>query len=483
MSKSIAKNWAYNILLQLVNMLLPIITVPYISRVLKADGVGINSFTLATTQYFILVGTLGISMYGNRQIAYCRDDKEKMSKTFWSIYALNLITTSISLIIYLLIFGADKTYGRIYIIQSLNIVASVIDITWLYMGLEDFKKTVTRNMVVKIIGVIAIFIFVKTKSDLSKYVFINAIMIVLGNAVMWMYIPKTVNKIKITFSDVFSHLIPTLMLFVPQIAIQVYAVLDKTMLGLLSDNFQVGIYEQSQKIIRVILALVTSLGTVMLPRMSNLFANNYKEKMDEYLNKTLLIVSYVSIPMAVGIAAISKEFSWFFGPGFGDVTALMVILSPILFFIAMSNITGTQYLLPANRTNEFTFSVTVGAIVNVILNFIFISRIKAVGACIATLVAEIIVTTIQFACLRENIRKKKLAIAVFKYFIVSMIMYFVVRCIGVKMGNRPITTIIQGITGCIVYIVSLTVTRDNVNNIILNKLIVKLANVFKKSDK
>lgn len=460
MSKSIAKNWAYNVALQIVNLLLPIITVPYVSRALGTDGVGINSFTLATTQYFILIGTLGISMYGNRQIAYCRDNKEKMSRTFWSIYFLNLITTSIALVIYLIIFGTNKTYGYIYVIQSLNIVASIIDITWLYMGLEDFQKTVTRNMIVKIIGVLCIFIFVENRGDLTKYVFINSIMMVLGNAVMWMYLPKTVDKIRVTGKDIVSHLRPTIALFIPQIAIQIYAVLDKTMLGLLADTSQVGVYEQSQKIVKLVLALVTSLGTVMLPRMSNLFAKKDRKKMNEYLNKTLIIISFIAIPMTFGIAGISNEFTWFFGHGFEEVSILMMILSPILFLIAVSNVTGTQYLLPASRNTEFTLSVTAGAVVNVILNFMLISKYKAVGACIATVVAELTVTFIQIVMIRDNIDFRKWLRFVIKFSLGSIIMFIIVRILGSMLNNKVTTTLIQCLVGTIVYFLFMIITKD-----------------------
>ena len=319
MSKSIAKNVMYNLLFQIVTVFMPLITVPYVSRILGKEGIGVYSYTLSIVQYFIILGTLGISMYGNRQIAYVRDDKEKMSKTFWSITFFKAITTSIAFIVYIAIFGFNKEYGNIYLIQGIQILAVTIDISWLYMGLEEFKKTVTRNLIVKIVGVACIFIFVKTYDDLYKYVSINALMAILGNLVMWMYVPKTVSRIKIKFSDMIEHIVPTLQLFIPQIAIQIYSVLDKTMLGILSNTGEVGLYEQSEKIIKLVLSLVTSLGVVMLPRMSNTFANGDNKKMNEYLNRSLQGVAYISIPMAVGLAGISNEFvPWFFGPGFGE---------------------------------------------------------------------------------------------------------------------------------------------------------------------
>ncbi|AJA46760.1 putative O-antigen transporter [Clostridium pasteurianum DSM 525 = ATCC 6013] len=477
MSKSIAKNFIYNLLLQIVTLFMPLITVPYVSRILGKEGIGIYSYTLSIVQYFVILGTLGVSMYGNRQIAYVRDNKQEMSKTFWSITFLKIITTSISLLAYILLFGFNKTYGYIYLIQAINIIAAMIDISWLYMGLEDFKKTVTRNLFVKILGVVCIFIFVKDYQDLNKYIIINVLMTFIGNLVMWIYIPSTVSNIKIKLTDIVKHIVPTVQLFIPQIAIQIYAVLDKTMLGTLVDAGEVGLYEQSQKIIMLALGLVTSLGVVMLPRMSNTFANGDGKKMNEYLNKSLQAVSYVSIPMAVGLAAVSNEFvSWFFGKDFSPVSYLMIILTPILFFIAISNVLGIQYLLPSSRTKEFTISVTIGAVINVILNFILIPQYKAIGTCIATVVAEFIVTLIQYTYLRKNIKKKNLFKSIVKYTVSSMIMFILVRIIGIYMESKIITTIIQGIVGSITYLILLSLLKEETNLTIIRFIVSK----FKK---
>lgn len=464
MSKSIAKNFMYNLLLQIVTLFIPLITVPYVSRVLGKEGIGVYSYTLSIVQYFVILGTLGVSMYGNRQIAYVRDNKEKMSKTFWSITFLKVITTGLAFLLYILIVGVNKEYGNIYLIQSMNIIAAMLDISWLYMGLEDFKKTVTRNLIVKIVGVICIFIFVKGYEDLYKYITINALMIMLGNLVMWVYVPRTVLKIKIKFKDIVEHIVPTIQLFIPQIATQVYLILDKTMLGTMTNTGEVGLYEQSEKIVKLVLGLVTSLGVVMLPRMSNTFASGDNEKMDMYLNRSLQGVSYVSIPMAVGLAGISNEFvPWFFGKDFSAVSHLMIILTPILFFIAISNVLGIQYLLPTNRTNEFTASVTMGAIINIILNFILIPKYKALGTCIATVIAEFLVTLVQYIYLRKKIENKILFKNIIKYVIASTIMFIVVRIIGINMGAKIITTIVQGLVGAVVYIIVLTLSKEEMN--------------------
>lgn len=475
MGPSIAKNLVYNLLLQIATLVLPLITVPYISRILGVEGIGTYSYTLSITQYFIIIGTLGLTMYGNRQIAYTRDDKEKMSRTFWSLLLLRIITTGLAALLYLLIFWDAQTYREVYMIQTINIIAAMIDISWLYMGLEDFKKTVTRNLAVKVIGVCLIFALVKTPNDLYLYVLINALMTLSGNLVMWIYLPKTLNRINLKLNDITVHLVPAIQLFIPQIAIQVYVVLDKTMIGALTNVGEVGYFDQSEKIVKATMGLVTALGVVMLPRMSNIFANGDKEKMDNYLNKSLQGVAYVAMPMAVGIASISNEFvPWFFGAGFEPVIYLMIALAPILFFIAMSNVMGTQYLLPSNRTKEFTVSVTIGAVVNVMLNLALIPQMKAFGACISTVAAEFSVMAIQCYYLRSEVDIKEYLKGLGKYIMSAAIMVVVVRVIGTIMGSGVVTTVVQSLIGFIVYVVVLTMLREKMNLSVFATMIARI---------
>ena len=478
MNKTIAKNVIYNVIYQAVTLLMPIITVPYVSRVLGKEGIGIYGYTNSIVQYFIILGSLGLSLYANREIAYKRDNKKDMSNTFWSLFILNFITVGIALIVYTLIFCINNENAVIYRIQILNIVAVMIDISWLYMGIEDFKKTVTRNLIVKIIGVSCVFLFVKSYDDLNLYITIYSLMTLLGNVVMWGYLPKIVYRINFSELKIFKHLLPTLKLFVPQIAIQVYAILDKTMLGKLADTGEVGLYDQSQRIVQLVLGLVTSLGLVMLPRMSNTFAKGDNKKISEYLNNSLKGVAYISIPMAFGLASISKEFvPWFFGPGFDEVSYLMVSITPILFLIGMSNVLGMQYLMPTDQTKAFTASVTAGAITNVILNILLIPKYKALGACISTTFSEFNVTLIQYICVRKVIYKKEIFKSIIKYVFASILMFICVRGIGIFMGAKVITTVIQCIVGAGIYVIMLGIFRDETNKAVLKTVLTKVKKV------
>lgn len=280
MKKSITKNYIYNLIYQILILILPLVTTPYVSRILGAENLGVYSYTISITTFFILFGALGIGLYGQRQIAYQQDDKTKYSITFWEITFLKCITLGISLVAFYFTFVIGKNdYNIYYKILIFEIIGNMLDITWFFTGLEEFKKTVSRNTIVKSISVISIFIFVKTKSDLYKYFVIYVISVLLGNISLWLYLPKYIKKIDFRKIKLARHIKPVIGLFIPQVAIQLYTILDKAMIGtIISDKSEVGYYEQSQKIVKLLLTIITSIGTVMLPRIANIFAKGEKER-------------------------------------------------------------------------------------------------------------------------------------------------------------------------------------------------------------
>lgn len=476
---NIAKNYLYNVIYQVFILIVPLITIPYISRVLGSRGIGINAYTNSIIQYFILFGTIGVALYGTRAIAYVRDNKENLSRTFWSIYCLKLITTSVSYLLFIIFLKIVHQYDTIFMIQSIFIISAAIDISWLYMGLEDFKKTVVRNLIVKIIGVISIFIFVKTSTDIWKYVLILSCSELFGQLTLWMYLPKTVNKIKLVWHDIANHMKPALALFIPQIAIQIYIVLNKTMLGIFSNVSEVGYFDNADKIVKVILAVVTAMGVVMLPRISNTFAKGETEKVKEYLYKSFGFASYLSIPMMFGLAAIAESFTpWFFGPAFTKTGLLIVIISPIIVFIAWSNVLGVQYLMPIGNVRSYTISVICGAIANFILNLVLIPTFQSVGTAFATLAAELSVTIVQLAFIIKKTSFKKLFNDVWKYIIAGLLMYLVTRLIGLFLPGRMLTTLIQIVVAAPLYFLTLNVLKSEMNR----QTFIRMRKLIKKSE-
>ncbi len=471
--KSIVKNYIYNLIYQMLTIVLPLVTTPYLSRVLGAGPIGIYGYTLSIITYFILFGSLGIAMYGQREIAYVQDKKEEQSKTFWEIVIFRVITMTVALIIFYLTFCLKGEYSLYYKILILELVANAIDISWYFQGVEDFGKTVVRNIIVKSLSLVCIFIFIKSPEDLWKYFLIYTLANLLGNLTMWMYIPKILPKIRLKELNLTKHIKPTLALFVPQIATQIYVVLDKTMVGNITGNMsEVGYYEQAQKIVKALMLVVTALGTVMSSRIANTYALKKDNEIKKYLEKSFNAVWFLGIPITLGLIAITpKMVPWFYGDGFNSVIPLLIATSPIILIIGLSNVTGSQYLIQVGNQRVFTISVTTGAVVNVIFNFILINMLGTIGAVISSNLAEISVLVVQLYYLREKIKIKNIFKNSWKYIISGIIMSIVVYAISIKMNTSCINTLIQICIGGILYFILLIIFKEQFINEIINKIL------------
>lgn len=432
--KSIAKNYIYNMVYQVLTLILPLITTPYLSRVLGAEGNGIYSYTYAIVTYFILFGSLGVALYGQREIAYSQEYPEKRKKTFIEIVIFRFITIAIASVFYVFLFVRGKEYQIYYQILMLELIAAAFDISWFFQGLEEFKKTVIRNVLVRVCSVSLVFLLVKTREDLAKFTLIYSLADLIGNMSLWLYLPKYFKGIKVDNINVKRHLPHIIMLFIPQIANQIYKILDTTMIGwLVQDKSETGYYEQGHKVIRLLLTVVNSLGIVMIPRMANAFANNDKKQIKAYMKMSFNFTFFLSFPIMLGIASISNSFvPVFFGPGYEKVNTIIYILSPMVLLMGLANVLGTQYLLPLKKQKEYTFSVTIGTIVNFILNYILITLYQSVGAAIATVLSQLVVDALQYNHVKKEITIRQLIQLCWKYVFASIVMFvlcFIVKCI------------------------------------------------------
>lgn len=412
---------------QILLLLAPLVTVPYVSRVLGPTGVGINTFTNSLIQYFVLFGSIGISLYGNREIAYVQDNVEKRSEKFWEIELLKLFTVSLAYILFFVFMFFYKRFELYMLYQSLFIIAAALDISWFYMGLEDFKKTVLRNVIVKVVSIVLIFIFVKNKNDIGIYILILSASQLLGNITLWPYLKKDIIWPGLKKINIQKHLRPALQMFIPQIAIQIYLVLNRTMLGQFISVQSSGIFQYSDQFIKMALAIVTATGPVLLPRVSNAFAKRNITQVRKYLVTGFEFVSCLAFPMVFGIMAVAQPFAtWFMGSDFSEVGTLMMIESPIIIFIAWSGVIGQQFLIPVNRVREYTISVLIGVFVNIFFNFALIFKFGAIGVTVATVLSEFSVTLYQLIRVREDIHVFELLFKCWKYLFSSVIMYFIV---------------------------------------------------------
>lgn len=473
--KSITKNYIYNLTYQILVVILPLVTTPYLARTLQSEGIGIYSYTLSIMEYFMLAGSLGISLYAQREIAYKADNIKERSKIFWEIILLKTITMIISIISFYIIFARTGEYALYYKLLTLQLIANVFEISWFFQGIEEFKKTVSKNIVVKLVSVLCIFIFVKSPEDLVKYYIIYACSTLFGNISLWVYLPKVIEKIELKKLNILKHLKPTIALFIPQVATQIYTVLDRTMMGTMISNMsEVGYYEQSQKIIKILLTVVTSLATVMIPRMAKTYINGEAKKLEQYLEKSFNFVLILSIPMILGIISVSQKFvPIFFGPGYDKVITLINITSPIVLIMGLNNVIGSQYLLPTKRQKEYTIAVVVGAIVNFILNLLLIKKYTSVGASLATILAEIVIVLIEIFIIRKEFKVTKLLKMSVKYIFAGILMFGVSVLIGQFINKNLISIIAQVGVGALVYFGILLILKDEFLKTILDKIKVK----------
>lgn len=449
----VIKNYLYNAGYQILLMLAPLLTTPYVSRVLGPHESGINSYTNSWVTVFYLIGQMGITLYGNRQVAYHRADKYERSRTFWGIEALQLLTISISLFAYLCaVFLFSTTFQKYYLLQTFWILAAGVDVSWYFMGMEDFKKTVTRNTIVKLISIALIFALVRTADDLWKYILLLGVAQFGGNITLWPYLRKSIQWVNPKHWHAFQHFYPSLLLFIPTITTQIYLFVNQLMLGKLGNQTALGQYNYADKIVKLVLAVVTATGTVMLPHVANKFANGDVTGIRASLYRSFDFVTSLAVPLMFGLMAISDKFAiWFLGSKYVDTGQMIFFEAPVIVFIAWSNVTGTQYLMPVNRVNEYTVSVTCGAIVNIIANAMLIIPFSGQGAAVATTISEFFVTAVQLFLIRTTISRRRLFRYVWKYFLAGLIMYVIVLRMDQIMNMNIVNLAVQVIVGALVY--------------------------------
>lgn len=465
------KNFMYNASYQIFLLLVPLLTTPYLSRTLGVQGVGINSYTNSIIQYFVLFGCIGTNFYANRKIAFVRDDKYKLSQTFWEIFFLRLIMLLISLFVFFIFLTyTNYNYRAYYLAQSVTIVATILDISWFFMGIENFSVTVVRNFVVKVFSLLCIFIFVKSFADLFLYILIVSLSVLFGNLTMFPSLKKSVYLPDLSKINIFRHFIPSLALFIPEVATQVYLVLNKTMLGTVSSVQASGFYDQSDKIVKLVLAIVTATGTVMLPHVANAFANGEKNKTKEYLYDSFAIVTSISVPMFLGLMSISSKLvPLFFSSKFSSVSPLLSVESIVILLIAWSNAIGTQYLLPTKQTKYYTTSVVFGAVANIIINIPLIIWLGTLGAIIATVISELTVTVYQLYVVRKQVSIHRLFKDIYKYLISGIIMFIIVFILNDIMSKTWLSLTVEIFIGIIIYLSSIILLKASVFSVI-NKM-------------
>lgn len=453
--KNVTLNFLYQLAYQILTIILPLITAPFLSRRLGSESMGIYSYTYVVVSYFVMFAALGIDTYGNRAIAFAKEKgQDELNYTFSSLYYMHIIVAFTALVLYL-VYGVffSKDYRLITLLQIFFVIGTLFDVNWFFFGIEEFKITVTRNLLIKILTVLAVFLFVRSSQDLWKYTIIMSIGSFVSQSVVWVFIPKYTRLVKVKAQDIFAHLRPLLIMFVAVIATSLYRMIDKLMLGWTGNMSVLGQYEYADRIMRMATTIITALGTVMLPRMSSLYASGAGEKAQKYILLSSKFVFIISFALAFGLGAISKEFMIaFLGDGYEMSGQLLLVLVASIPFMGWNNLVRTQILMPKMKDRIYTRAVWVGAIVNVILNGVLIFTVGAKGAAFATVISYAVVGAFQTYPIRKEYPLKEYFKSISGPLVSGIIMFWVVRWVGNKMGISLLAVFVEICVGAGCYL-------------------------------
>ncbi len=406
---SIKKNFIMNVLLTMSSILFPLITFPYITRILLPAGTGRIGFATSLISYFNIFAQLGIPTYGIRAVARVRDDREQLTQVCQELLIINLAMTVLAYLALGLALAfvprlaSDRT---LYIIISLSIVLNSIGMEWLFRGLEQYTYITVRSVFFKLIALAAMFVLVHEEGDCLIYGGISIFAASASNILNFFYARKYIHFRPLKNYDFSRHIHPVLVFFAMSCATTIYTNLDTVMLGFMTSDIDVGYYQAAVKIKGVMVSLVTSLGAVLLPRASYYIEHGEHEEFYRIAKRALHFVFFVAVPVTVYfICFASYSIYTLSGTEFTGSIRAMQIIMPTVLLIGITNVTGIQILVPLGKENYVLYSEIAGAVTDLILNWIFIPKMQAAGAALGTLVAEIAVLIVQFIAMRREIKE------------------------------------------------------------------------------
>lgn len=472
---SIVANWFFNLLNRLVSYFAPFIVIPYVSRIFGADGIGINSYTTANVTYFVLFCMLGIGGYGRRIIAINRDNKEETSKLFWELAILHGVMSLLVLGAYGCFIACSSRYQIYYLVNLITIMAAVIDFNWFFEAYERFKFISIRNCILKTVTLILTFLLIHTKEDLVLYIGLNAMSTFFANISVLFGIKRYVKRIPFKELKWFRHMREVLIFFVPTIAASVYSILDKSVINWITgSDAENGYYEQAYKLMLVINAFVHSLETVFVPKMSILFASGSEKELRRRLNESIQIMLLMAMSCAFGLAAVAPTFiPMYLGAGFDEVISIIYVFMPLVIVVGYSVYLDGLYLVPSGQRGKSAIAVCVGAVLNVGLNIFFVTQLRSLGAAIATLITEMVISAIMMYLSKGVIEWRLIGKAMIKYGLAGIVMFICVRLVSMLPLSAIWSLLLQIFTGICCYTLFLIAKKDEYIMKIFQQIIAK----------
>ncbi|WP_213181058.1 oligosaccharide flippase family protein [Enterococcus lactis] len=460
--KNLARNFFYQSLFQITKIIIPIITIPIVSNALGPSGIGIYNYTFSIAQYFVLVAGLGVAIYGNREITLTLNrNKEELSKVFWEILMFKAMTTIFVLMFYfaLTFFLENKIY---LLIQSLTIIAVFFDVSWFFMGIEDFKKTSISNLLVQIVTFVLIVFLIKNEGDALKYTLIQALGLVCSQISVWLFIPKYIHFVKVSIGNSFNHLKGSFEYFIPQIAIMLYTNLNKTLLGFTMGSMAVGYFTNSLQLNTVFITIITTLDLVLLPHMTGFFAKENVTRIVRMMEKTIHLQLYFSIPIMFGMLTVyDKLVPWFFGEKFIYINNVIPYFSALIIIIPLGMSISRQYLMPIGHVKEYNKSVIVGAIINIVANLILLPTIGFFGVVFSNILAECFVTFVRTRSFLKSTDFKFEYRKIGIFLLGGILMCIVTRSLTSNLSSSILTNLIQFAIALPIYLTITTLFKAN----------------------
>lgn len=476
-SKKIGANYLMNVSYQVFAILVPLIVTPYVSRVIGIEGIGQYSFSYAIMRYFWIFSLLGIASFGVKQIGLYKDDSFNRTKTFWNICSIKLILSSICIFAYFLfifLFIEDPT---LYLIESFYLFGAFVSISWFYQGIEKYGQLTLKNFVIKIISIILIFLLVKSASDLWIYVLILSASSFFSEISMWISLKKYLIKIPLKEVSIKknNYWKPIVLLFFPTIASQIFVIIDKTLIGFITNsNHENGVYEQALKIVEMALVLVTSLSVVKIPYITREYNLGHKDNVVKTMQDSFDFVWFFGVPIAFGIASVAAIFvPVFFGSGYEDVIKLLYVFSPLIVFHGFHQTIGCQFLIPISKQNKYSLFLVVGGLFNICLNIPLIYFWGAFGAAISSVASEFVICILCIAYMKKTkyLSLSNLVKSSIKCMIAGttmfLIVFFMARYISF---NRYIKLMLCIVSGIVSYFLVLLLLRDKRLISVVNKI-------------
>lgn len=461
---SVRKNFIFRACYEALLLLTPLITTPYAARVLQSDGLGIASYTGSIMAFFTMFAALGTPQYGMREIARNRDNPEKASRLFWEIELLTVLTSSVCLLVWIGVCFFYREYSPYLFAMIPTLFGTMFDISWFFTAYEKVGYTVGRNAFFKILGVVLLFTFIKSRDDLLLYIFLMSLTGMLGSLSMWTYLPRMLVKTDLRDLNLKPHLRETLVYFVPTIATSIYTILDKFLLGVIVNNNDInGYYDQAGRLYHIINAMVfTALNAVMEARVSYLFAQGADEEIRHRIRRSIDFTMLLGFGGVFGIVGIARVFvPVFWGPGWAAVETLIYLMAPLTLIIGVSYCLGSLYYNPSGNRAQSARYLIVGAAVNLVLNLLLIPRWNAVGAVIASLIAESTITFLYVRNCRGYLTVKTLADVIWKRLLAGACMCLLVMALGhLPMESGILRLVIQIFSGAAFYTAALYLLKD-----------------------